>query len=138
MNELDSPHIIKLHDSWIENAGKENAQLVLIMEDGGKYVVPHESIGSMVQLRHIMKGTLLAMKDLNRQGIAHFDIKPGSIMVDGFGKVRLSDLGSAIHLDKYGEGLITAMSSRSICHQEPLLEISFPGRMTSGLLVLWD
>ena len=51
LNELDSPHIIKLHDSWIENAGKENARLVLIMEDGGESVPfgTHRQSGSASQ-----------------------------------------------------------------------------------------
>lgn len=105
LNRLQHDNIVKLHDSWIENSGTRNAAMVLIEEDAGDSLMQTE-ISSVQQFKHVMRGSLSALQAMHKKGIAHFDIKPGNIMVDKNDNVRVGDLGLAMHLDKEGRGLV--------------------------------
>ncbi len=135
LSELNDPHIVKVYDSWLENAGTDRAALVFLEEDAGtdarsyleavKYryegglVIPNRfAVSGTVEIpkercdavRNILRGALQAMKTLRKKGIAFFDMKPENIAISDNGDIKLIDFGGAAHCDSNGRALMKCLT----------------------------
>ncbi|CAM3710378.1 protein kinase domain-containing protein [Parendozoicomonas haliclonae] len=109
--ELDDEHIIRLKDSWVENAGHRDATLVLLEEDAGESLIhKYKRINSAKTLKNVFRGTLQGLDAAHKKGFAHFDIKPENIMEDGQGHIRLGDFGGASRLGADGRAQVGIMT----------------------------
>ena len=97
MHRFDSPYVLKFHD-WYET--RNNLWLILEYAPGGDLKtllandcrMPEESI-RMFGI-DIMEGLLY----MHGQGVLYGDLKPGNVMVDEFGVMKLSDFGHACRI----------------------------------------
>ncbi len=95
MAALSDPHIVGIHF-----IGQENGRPFFVME-----FVEGESLGSMLRrlgklpvadTLKILHQTALGLATAHERGVIHRDIKPGNILVDVKGRVRIADFGIAL------------------------------------------
>ena len=114
LRKLDSPHIVKVYDLFEENG---TAYYVMDYIDG-------ESLSSLLkrgneplpesQVRDYFTQILDALDTIHKANIWHLDLKPGNIMVDRSGNVKLIDFGaSKQYHDSDGHSLST---STGLCY----------------------
>lgn len=107
--KMNHPNIVKVHDVFEENG---TAYYVMDYIDG-------KSLGDIVKQRGALPETEAvdyicqvadALKYVHSLNRLHLDIKPGNIMVDKLGKVKLIDFGASKHYDmESGENTSTLM-----------------------------
>ncbi len=115
LSQLDSEHIIKSHDSWIENPGSDKARLIMITEYGGDDTSAKLPV-DFEEYREYMTGALKGIEAIHQSNRGHFDITASNILKGTDGTIKIGDLGSARHLDKNG----TAFSFKSNpCYRAP-------------------
>lgn len=93
--KLDSPHIVQIYDF-----GNDHGVPYLIMEyvkgtDLKTYLKEHYPL-SCEKVVDIMEQILLAVESAHRIGIIHRDLKPQNILIDNYGKVKVTDFGISI------------------------------------------
>ncbi len=49
---------------------------------------------------YLMRGILRGLEQLHKLGFLHFDLKPGNVMVDRLGYVKIIDFGRAVRIDE--------------------------------------
>jgi len=91
---LDHPNIVRTHD--IDQDGNFHF-LVMEFVDGASLLEIVKRSGPMTPLRaaHYTRQATRALAHANRSGLVHRDIKPGNIMVDREGGVKILDMGLA-------------------------------------------
>ena len=97
--DLDNEHIVKVHELFDEN---DTAYYVMDYIEG-------ESLAERIQRTHapmtepqvmdVLTQVLDALRVVHSRGLWHLDIKPGNIMMDRQGKVKLIDFGASKQLD---------------------------------------
>ena len=97
--DLDNEHIVKVHELFDEN---NTAYYVMDYIEG-------ESLAERIQRTHapmtepqvmdVLTQVLDALRVVHSRGLWHLDIKPGNIMMDRQGKVKLIDFGASKQLD---------------------------------------
>lgn len=97
--DLDNEHIVKVHELFDE---KGTAYYVMDYING-------ESLAERIQRTHapmtepqvmdVLIQVLDALRVVHSRGLWHLDIKPGNIMMDRQGKVKLIDFGASKQLD---------------------------------------
>ncbi len=91
---LDSPHVVTVHDVFLENG---TAYIVMEYLEGQTLQDQIEEAGplSMNEVRAIAIATCDALIEVHRQSLLHRDIKPSNIMLTHSGRTVLVDFGSA-------------------------------------------
>ncbi len=110
---LHNGHIVAVHDLFEENG---TSYYVMDFVDGeslsqrlkrtGKPLVESEAL-------RVLDQVLDALGTVHEQGIWHLDLKPGNIMLDSQGTVRLIDFGASKQMN-FGEGYTS--TSTAMCY----------------------
>lgn len=95
LTKLDNPHIVQIYDF-----GNDHGVPYLIMEyvkgmDLKTYLKEHYPL-SFEKVVDIMEQILSAVESAHRIGIIHRDLKPQNILIDNYGKVKVTDFGISI------------------------------------------
>ena len=95
LTKLDNPHIVQIYDF-----GNDHGVPYLIMEyvkgtDLKTYLKEHYPL-SCKKVVDIMEQILSAVESAHRIGIIHRDLKPQNILIDNYGKVKVTDFGISI------------------------------------------
>ncbi|ANY65243.1 hypothetical protein BBD42_01185 [Paenibacillus sp. BIHB 4019] len=130
LKKLSHPQIVGYTD-YIEANG--TAYLVTEFCRGltlEHYLQQEDVTRAQPELLSIAGGVVGALKYVHDQGIIHRDVKPGNIMIDEGGGVKLIDFGSAIPYGNPGKQLIFTSSGYSplefyseTSRQEPVSDI---------------
>ena len=110
---LHNEHVVAVHDLFEENG---TSYYVMDFVDGeslsqrlkrtGKPLVESEAL-------RVLDQVLDALGTVHEQGIWHLDLKPGNIMLDSQGTVRLIDFGASKQMN-FGEGYTS--TSTAMCY----------------------
>ncbi|WP_157073390.1 protein kinase domain-containing protein, partial [Kribbia dieselivorans] len=100
---LNHPNIVAVYDSgeevFTESGGGDLEIPYIVMEyvDGQTLRQVLNADGPLVSSRAltILEGVLSALEYSHRMGIVHRDIKPGNVMINGAGEVKVMDFGIA-------------------------------------------
>lgn len=104
---LSHPHLVAVFDfgSW-----EDRFFLVMELVEGrslGDLLEAQESVHPE-QVAHIAGQAAAGLAAAHRQGIVHRDIKPGNLMLDADGSVKIGDFGIAQFVDDPSTALTTA------------------------------
>lgn len=95
IRKLHNPHIVAVHDLFEENG---TAYYVMDYVDGESLSERLKRLGRPLdeqEVRDYLPQLLDALQTIHAQDIWHLDLKPGNIMVDRQGTVRLIDFGAS-------------------------------------------
>jgi eukaryotic-like serine/threonine-protein kinase len=104
---LQHPHLVTVYD-----AGEDAGELFLVME-----LVDGQSLAAIIGQRaplpvdeavSITVQILDGLSAVHADGVIHRDVKPSNVLVDGAGRVLLTDFGIAKRLDDIEENLTSA------------------------------
>ncbi|MBQ3826599.1 MAG: serine/threonine protein kinase, partial [Prevotella sp.] len=99
IRKLKNDHIVQVYDLFEENG---TAYYVMDYIDGESLSERMERIHSPLSEEEVLKyypQILDALKTVHDKGIFHLDLKPGNIMVDAQGNVKLIDFGASKQQD---------------------------------------
>ena len=91
---LQHPHVITIHDL----ARKQGWLIMELMAGTVKDQIAKAPLG-IDSTRKAILHTLRALKTLHTKGIVHGDVKPGNLLLDSRGRVKLGDFGLARRVD---------------------------------------
>jgi serine/threonine protein kinase len=110
---LDHPNVIHVHDF-----DQDGEQLYLVMEyvDG---VSLHEYVKQLGALEpgaaaHFIRQAALGLQHIHEANLIHRDVKPGNLMLDARGVVKVLDLGLALFLEDENEALTAKYDAKRI------------------------
>ena len=116
IRSLKNDHIVRVHDLFDENG---TAYYVMDYVDGESLAERMRRLQRPLTESEVMKlypQMLDALQTVHREGILHLDLKPGNMMIDARGVVRLIDFGASKQQSKAeGERL---MSTALICYTD--------------------
>jgi len=99
---LDHPNIVRTFE-----LGQDDKNYFLVMEyvDGAelKKIVKAKGPLSVSRACHYMRQAALGLQYAHAAGVVHRDIKPGNLMLDRSGKVKILDMGLALFFEEGGE-----------------------------------
>ncbi len=89
LERANSPNVVEVYE-----AGMHEGKYFIIMEDGGDPLSTLKAgeIG-LEKTVDIYLQAATGLRDLNRQGLHHRDIKPDNLLIDKTGTVKFTDLG---------------------------------------------
>ena len=96
---FDNPHVVSVHESFEENG---TAYYVMEFIDGESLSARMKRTGLALteqEVHNILPQILDALKTIHSEGLWHLDIKPGNIMIDKSGTVKLIDFGASKQFD---------------------------------------
>ena len=99
ISRLDSPHIVGVHDAFLEN---NTAYIVMEYLEGRSLQERIEAEGPLPpdDVHRIAMATCDALIEVHRHDLLHRDIKPANIMLTRDGRIVLVDFGSARGFDQ--------------------------------------
>lgn len=104
MAALNDPHIIQVYF-----IGDDEGQTYMVME-----FVEGESLGSMLKRDHrltveqaakVIHQTAMGLATAHDRGVVHRDIKPGNLMINSRGAVKIADFGIALSNQDFSKKL---------------------------------
>ena len=113
LRQLQNLHIVCVHDQFEENG---TAYYVMDYVDGENLHERMKRTGSPLtedEVWNMLPQVLSALKTVHDTGLWHLDLKPGNIMVDNTGNVKLIDFGASKQIDAQKGG---ATSHTAICY----------------------
>ena len=113
LRQLQNLHIVCVHDQFEENG---TAYYVMDYVDGENLHERMKRTGSPLtedEVWNMLPQVLSALKTVHDAGLWHLDLKPGNIMVDNTGNVKLIDFGASKQIDAQKGG---ATSHTAICY----------------------
>ncbi|WP_447004399.1 serine/threonine-protein kinase [Saccharothrix isguenensis] len=101
------PHVVSVHDANFTPQG--TPYLVMELCTGGSLAdaVRRDGPLSADRVRQIGVQLADALATAHAEGVLHRDIKPGNILLDRYGTVKLADFGLAALLDAEGSSTVT-------------------------------
>ena len=95
LKELDVPSVVRVYD-YAEQPG-HGAAVVMELVNGVSLSTMIERQGPLdpEAALTVLKGTLLGLAAVHRLGFGHRDVKPGNVLVDNAGQVKLTNFGLA-------------------------------------------
>ena len=103
LRDLESPYVVKVHDSGLER-GTHFMVMELLTGNSIKSEIEPQLCLPATQLYRVAHDVGEALAALHRQGLVHRDVKPGNLIRDREGVIKLSDFGLAKRL---GESSLT-------------------------------
>src|ERR1039458_8830394 len=97
---LNHPHIARIYDYGETAAGKPFIVMELVAGEDLSQLL-HRGGMSVAQALRIVEEVAEALAEAHRHGIVHRDIKPGNIVINERGQVKVLDFGLA---KQFGEG----------------------------------
>src|SRR5262245_30430141 len=101
---IDHPNVIHIHDF-----DQDGSKLFLVMEyiEGTSLRSYVKSAGRLDARRaaHVIRQAARGLQAIHEAGLVHRDVKPGNMMLDARGAVKILDLGLARFLDEDAESL---------------------------------
>jgi hypothetical protein len=93
LRDLDVPHIVQVYD-FAEQPG-HSAAVVMELVSGAslRAMIEHQGPMRPEAALAVLKGSLLGLAAVHRLGFGHRDVKPGNVLVDTAGQVKLTDFG---------------------------------------------
>jgi len=92
---LDHPNLVRAHD--IDCDGKQH---FLVMEyvdgDNLQNIVAKQGPLDVTRAAHYLRQVALGLHQAHQAGLVHRDIKPGNILLDRSGVVKILDMGLAL------------------------------------------
>jgi serine/threonine-protein kinase len=87
------PNVVRVFDYGFE---EERPWLIMEYVEGGSLAdVIASGRGAQLELADVAGGLLSALQAVHAAGLVHRDIKPGNVLLDSYGHVRLTDFGIA-------------------------------------------
>jgi serine/threonine protein kinase len=104
---LSHPHLVAVFDF---GAWQDRFYLVMEFVEGASLaqVLASEEALSPERVAHIAAQAAAGLAAAHRQGVVHRDIKPGNLMLDAQGTVKIGDFGIARFVDDPSAALTTA------------------------------
>lgn len=99
LQQFNNPHIVHVYDQFEENG---TAYYVMDFIDGESLSEKMKRTGLPLteqEVRELLPQMLDALKCVHDAGLLHLDLKPGNLMVDKQGNVKLIDFGASKQLD---------------------------------------
>lgn len=115
LRKLNNANIVRVHDLFEENG---TAYYVMDYVDGESLSARLKREGHPLLLHEVQRifdQVLNALEDVHRQQIWHLDLKPGNIMMDQQGHVKLIDFGASKQMDAKGD---YASTSSTLCYTQ--------------------
>ena len=110
LRKLQNPHIVQVHDLFEENGTAYYAMDYVEGESlSARLKRTHQPLTEAETLK-ILNQVLDALADVHAQGIWHLDLKPGNIMVDKSGNVKVIDFGASKQMSA-NEGYTTTTTA---------------------------
>jgi serine/threonine protein kinase len=105
---LDHPNIVRTYE--IDKEGKHHFQVMEYVDGAGLHeLVQKFGPLSVARAAHYIRQAALALQHAFEAGMVHRDIKPGNLMVDRTGNVKVLDMGMALLFSESEEVLTQGM-----------------------------
>lgn len=112
LRKMHNPHIIHVHDLFEENGTAYYAMDFVDGESLSTRLKRTNAPLSEEETLDILNQVLQALEEVHSLGIRHLDLKPGNIMVDRQGNVKLIDFGASKQMAASGVDTTTS----SMCY----------------------
>jgi len=95
LEEVDVPQVVRVYD-FAEQPGKSAAVVTELVSGASlRAMIEHQGPLRPEAALAVLKGSLLGLAAVHRLGFGHRDCKPGNVLVDTAGQVKLTDFGLA-------------------------------------------
>jgi serine/threonine protein kinase len=132
LQQLNHPGVVRLYDLL-----KDDENYFIIMEycpygDLCKFILQNKTVTEL-QTKYWLKQILEGLSYVHTQGVVHRDLKPENLLLDGNGRIKLSDFGVSRFVNS--EGLVdTPCGSPYYLAPDCVLGTSYDGRKSD----LWS
>src|SRR5262249_29105231 len=110
---LDHPSIVKVHD--VDTDGELHYLVMEFVEGSTLHdIVKKKGPMDFLRAAHYVFQTALGLQHAHEAGLVHRDIKPGNLLLDRGGGVKILDLGLARFFHDQGDNLTREHDARSI------------------------